>query len=64
MGSGEERHGRAARRDILTCAACHDQGPASNCIHCHAVGGPGGNPHPDGWSSGRDVQDGMCAFCH
>ena len=64
MGTGDERHGRAARRDILTCAACHDQGPASNCINCHAHNGPGGNPHPDGWSSARGLKDGMCAFCH
>jgi len=57
-------HGKAARRDILTCAACHDQGPATNCIRCHRPGGPGGNPHPNGWSSPRDPSSPMCAYCH
>ncbi len=57
-------HGRAARRDILTCAGCHDQGPATNCIRCHAVGGPGGNPHPHGWKSARSDNASMCRYCH
>ncbi len=57
-------HGRAARRDILSCASCHEAGPATNCIRCHSVGGPGGNPHPSGWKSLRSEQDGMCAYCH
>jgi hypothetical protein len=57
-------HGRAARRDILGCASCHDQGPATNCIRCHRVGGHGGNPHPRGWRSARNPASGMCRFCH
>jgi hypothetical protein len=57
-------HGRAAKRDIVTCAACHDQGPATNCILCHRVGGSGGNPHPSGWSSSRSPQSAMCRYCH
>ncbi len=57
-------HGRAARRDILTCAGCHDQGPATNCIRCHKVGGPGGNPHPHGWKSARSDNASMCRYCH
>jgi len=57
-------HGRAARRDILTCAACHDQGPATNCIRCHKVGGYGGNPHPSGWKSSRSDSASMCRYCH
>jgi predicted CXXCH cytochrome family protein len=61
-------HGPAARRDIASCAACHDQGPRTNCIGCHKVGGPGGNPHPPGWSDrhGGDEKrrNGMCLYCH
>lgn len=57
-------HGRAARRDILGCASCHDQGPQTNCIQCHKVGGPGGNPHPSGWQSPRTPSDLMCNYCH
>jgi Cytochrome c7 and related cytochrome c len=57
-------HGREARRDILLCASCHDQGPATNCIRCHKVGGYGGNPHPNGWRSARSPEQGMCRYCH
>lgn len=57
-------HGSAARRDILLCASCHDQGPATNCIRCHKVGGYGGNPHPSGWKSTRSESDQMCRYCH
>jgi hypothetical protein len=57
-------HGRAARRDIVSCASCHDQGPATNCIRCHSVGGPGGNPHPRGWRSARSESASMCRYCH
>ncbi len=57
-------HGRAARRELLSCASCHDQGPMTNCIDCHRVGGPGGNPHPEGWRSSRTPSEVMCAYCH
>lgn len=57
-------HGRAARRDLLACASCHDQGPATNCIRCHQVGGYGGNPHPRGWQSARSESASMCRYCH
>lgn len=57
-------HGRAARRDLLSCAGCHDQGPATNCIRCHSVGGYGGNPHPRGWQSTRSEASSMCRYCH
>lgn len=57
-------HGRQARRDLLLCASCHDQGPATNCIDCHKVGGYGGNPHPGGWRSSRSETSGMCGYCH
>lgn len=57
-------HGKAARRDLLSCASCHDQGPATNCIGCHKVGAYGGNPHPGGWRSSRSDTAGMCRYCH
>jgi hypothetical protein len=57
-------HGVAARRDIVACASCHDQGPATNCIRCHKVGGFGGNPHPGGWRSTRSKSAEMCRYCH
>ncbi|MCA9595215.1 MAG: hypothetical protein KC776_17980 [Myxococcales bacterium] len=61
---GRSFHGRAARRDIVACAACHDQGPATNCIRCHKVGAYGGNPHPNGWKSSRSDGAAMCRYCH
>jgi hypothetical protein len=61
-------HGTAARRDIVSCASCHDQGARSICVDCHKVGGIGGNPHPPGWTSrhnsGEIRTNGMCAACH
>jgi len=62
--AAESFHGRLARRDILSCVGCHEQGPATSCIRCHKVGGFGGNPHPSGWSSARSPQDAMCRYCH
>lgn len=62
---GADNHGKAARRDILACAACHDRGGASNCVKCHKVGEPGGNPHPPGWSSSQDKASApACTPCH
>jgi Cytochrome c7 and related cytochrome c len=59
-------HGDEARRDIASCAACHDQGAQSICVSCHKVGGIGGNPHPPGWPHGRDeiARNNMCLVCH
>jgi hypothetical protein len=58
-------HGRSARKDILSCASCHDQGPATNCISCHKAGSYGGNPHPPGFNSALDRQaTPMCQWCH
>lgn len=62
-----ESHADAARRDIASCAACHDQ-PGSICIDCHRIGGIGGNPHPDSFLRHRDSEEitknGMCLICH
>lgn len=61
-------HGPAARRDIVSCAACHDQGAASNCVSCHRVGGVGGNPHPPSWMVRHRPEEirsnAMCQVCH
>jgi hypothetical protein len=61
-------HGTAARRDVTSCAACHDQGPNTNCIRCHRVGGTGGNPHPMSWLARHDhseiARNSMCQYCH
>jgi len=60
-----EFHGRSARRDIIACASCHDQGPATNCIACHKSGRFGGNPHPAGFTSSLDRKaTPMCRWCH
>jgi hypothetical protein len=65
---GDNFHGREARLQINSCASCHDQGPASNCVQCHAVGRVGGNPHPEGWDDRHELEDAagdpMCRVCH
>lgn len=62
--ASKDFHGRHARRDLLSCAGCHEAGPATNCIRCHQVGAYGGNPHPGGWRSARSSSDTMCRYCH
>jgi hypothetical protein len=61
-------HGPPARRDIVSCASCHDQGSNTNCIRCHRVGGIGGNPHPSSFLKSHDADDRqhnpMCQTCH
>ncbi len=61
-------HGPEARRDIVSCAACHDQGAASTCVQCHRVGGVGGNPHPPSWAVRHRKEEigrnAMCQICH
>jgi hypothetical protein len=72
-GAGQGFHGTAARRNIVSCAGCHDQGAASVCTTCHRSFGPGsagigGNPHPAGFRAkhGRDDirKNAMCSACH
>ncbi len=64
--TGATSHGRAARRRISECASCHDQGPASVCVHCHRSGGI--KPHPPGWDPPVPVTERasheMCRICH
>lgn len=61
-------HGRIARREIFTCAGCHDNGADTICLECHATvekGGWGVNPHPAGFRSRLSrTNDRVCLFCH
>ena len=67
---GKPAHAPAARRDIVSCAGCHDQGAQATCVGCHQVGGVAGNvaPHPKKFLSAHDAEDrkhnSMCAACH
>ena len=67
-GFGAAFHGDAARRDIQSCAACHDEGAETNCVECHKLGGIGGNPHPASFrarhSLAEAAAEGRCAPCH
>ncbi len=74
LGSGDF-HGAAARKNIVACAACHDNGAASICVLCHRVGGlasdpvarPNG-PHPASFVSRHKGDDktrtATCLVCH
>jgi hypothetical protein len=62
------RHARDARRDISSCAACHDQrGPQNTCTTCHSAGS-GRNPHPrqflDQHKTSDIAKNSMCKDCH
>ncbi|MBN2524904.1 MAG: cytochrome c3 family protein [Deltaproteobacteria bacterium] len=67
LGPGPQSHGSKARRDILSCASCHDKGAASNCVSCHQES-MGINPHPPGWQSPVPASERhshpMCRICH
>ena len=66
------QHSVEARRDISSCAACHDQsGPTQTCVGCHATAaksGAGINPHPQAFLNKHTVADqahnSMCKVCH
>ncbi len=61
-------HGEEARKNIASCSSCHEDGANTVCIGCHRVGGPGGKPHPKGWSDERPgikrTKDRPCVYCH
>ncbi|MBN2344067.1 MAG: cytochrome c3 family protein [Deltaproteobacteria bacterium] len=67
ISPGPRSHGAAARKDILSCASCHDQGAASNCVNCHHES-MGINPHPPGWkapvSNSERSSHSNCGICH
>jgi hypothetical protein len=64
IGSGENAHGRAARRDPASCASCHGGAGEALCVSCHKVGGVGGSIHPPGFSSRRSFGELPCRLCH
>ena len=74
VGSGGGIHATLARRDIETCAACHDvQGADPTCITCHldSDGIKGTNPktHPAGFmrdthGDWHDSDASVCYNCH
>jgi predicted CXXCH cytochrome family protein len=63
-------HKRAARRDISSCAACHDDpGATQTCLFCHKATVPNPiNPHPPSFLSKHDhgdiAKNAMCRRCH
>lgn len=59
-------HADAARRNIVSCSGCHDQGASAVCVQCHTVGGIGPNPHPRNWNhdEGDIRKNSMCLACH
>lgn len=59
-------HSRQARRDILSCVACHESDAERTCVPCHRIGGPAGlNPHPPGFGAGMDpLRHAVCLTCH
>jgi hypothetical protein len=68
-GTGTPAHGHAARRDINSCAGCHDQGAQATCVGCHSDrAGPDKAPHPRKFLSAHDEDDiaknAMCTTCH
>lgn len=64
IGAGANEHGRAARRDPVACASCHGGAGEALCVSCHQVGGPGGTPHPPGWTSSQPLSALPCRLCH
>ncbi len=58
-------HARSARRDLLSCVACHESDAESRCVPCHRVGGVAASPHPPGFGGGQDpLAHGVCRACH
>jgi hypothetical protein len=74
VGSGGGLHAKLAKRDIETCAACHDaQGADPACILCHTDydGIKGTNPrtHVPGFMAGNEGiwhndPGATCYVCH
>lgn len=61
MNKGSSRfHGNAARRNILSCASCHEAD--KKCVECHRYI----NPHPSGWKGGifDKKKQPSCKPCH
>jgi hypothetical protein len=62
------RHAREARKNLVTCQACHPEGDV--CMTCHsAISGLRVNPHPSDWGSIKDNINkasggSTCRKCH
>jgi hypothetical protein len=63
-GPGPNTHAAAARRDLMSCAACHSGPGADTCVTCHAPGRPGGSPHAGTTPAGDPRRDKPCRRCH
>lgn len=63
-GPGPNEHAAAARRDLVSCAACHSGPGGDLCVTCHAPGRPGGSPHGDRTPAGDPAHDRPCRRCH
>jgi hypothetical protein len=75
---GLPQHAHAARRDISSCAGCHDQGAQATCVGCHRTAARGGiasdpvrnpnGPHPLSFITKHRNDDktknSMCLACH
>lgn len=57
-------HANSARQDIVTCASCHENGSATNCITCHSTAATAISPHPNGWKTDLNIGSPMCRNCH
>lgn len=75
VGSGGGRHAELARRDLESCAACHEvQGDDPTCLLCHLdrTPGLGNDPKTHSSSFARDLGEGdfhdddgaVCYTCH
>ena len=54
-----------ARRNLLSCASCHESDATQVCTPCHRVGGVAPNPHPPGFRAGIEPrQHSVCTVCH
>lgn len=63
--SSPNNHAREARRNLLSCASCHESDATQVCTPCHRVGGAAPNPHPPGFRAGIDAhQHSVCTVCH
>ena len=73
-GSGDF-HGFAARKNVVMCAGCHDNGAAAICVLCHRVGGAASDPvanpngpHPASFVSKHRndsrTKTAVCMTCH
>jgi hypothetical protein len=58
-------HAREARRNLLSCASCHESDATQVCVPCHRVGGAAPHPHPPGFQAAIDArQHSVCTVCH